>query len=263
MRFFSFLAIAGLVACTRANQNDATPVALRIASPQVPRGLAGIYWGVTDTPMVGRAWLVRMGSRGDSGKIYMGPNDMLSISVAVDSGGHVMFHSTAVNDVVVEYRGEAVPNGIQGSIKLARRPLRVAIPYLRTSYIASLLLKHLVLAPDDPARGLSSGLYSNTQYNPDSGDLVGDEFILIRSTEGPFGLFASSSEGFIPYVATNLSFTGYTAQFSIRTARGDQHYRVLANRIGQLIISRDDSGADLGVTHSLLSRRSSIEALFR
>lgn len=229
------------------------------------RLLPGIYYGTSRVPLANHAWLVRIGTRDAPGVLYARPGNLKLMFLSVDSTGHVKFRTDpASGGVVVSFTGTGTsPTVVGGMISLAGPRDRVAAPGYASRVQGPVELKRIALVADSASGSFRNGVYSNIEYNEESGDLTGVELVLIRLQSGPIVMFTSSSEGLDTRAGSDMAITGDSLRFMVRSSDGPIHFVARIAPDGSVTLRQTDSWADPRFATDTLHWKSTVAGALR
>lgn len=232
-----------------------SPASHPTTMPPTSSSLDGLYFGTSDTPDGQRAWLVRFGpAGGGSGRLYAPPDN--PALVGTDVRGHpdslILRSSPGLGGVYYVLTGHVDGDTVRGVIETvrARRPADSVVAR------SAVTLRPVTRTPTDTA-----GLYSSMALNEESGDLAGEEVVLLPAADGGWAAVVAGLDGDLtPYAASDVSASGGALRLRLRTASGAESYQATFAPGGLTFAPAGPAGVT-GDAPSTLARRRDLAGL--
>jgi hypothetical protein len=216
--------------------------------------LDGFYLGTSKDHFGQRAWFLQFDSRKKANYLYMPPGLRKLISITLDQSSNLAFRSEA-GSVIYSFYGRIKPGGIEGTFQV------IQDSYENRGEVNVFLQKiELQRIGREMGAGIY-GLYSNVEYNEDSGDLTGADLILIPNTDQLLGIFTDFENEMTPYTILNPKYSEGKLEFEIDRPNGKAHYSgPLSTK--RVILRRDDSHANPKARSRALTKQGAISTIF-
>lgn len=199
-------------------------------SPPVVQYLEGFYFGISDSRPERQAWFLYLDTKSGTGSCYDSPN--LEVShVELSPSGRITFQLNLLEkEYLYVFEGKVASNGFDGQLHL----LRLTDTSHEELHCHNISFQKL--DSDDwreNKTGQMSGLYSNVYLHEETGDLLGEELLLIPTREEMLGIYvlyegrAGNSQAI-----RNAQLFGHKIRFKVIQSDGkEQSYeRLLSNQ---------------------------------
>ena len=139
---------------------------------------------------------------------------------------------------------------------------KVIPPHFIGTLTSNILMKRII--PDSSAETslLPEGVYSGIEFNEESGDLVGEALLIVRTASGYTGILTSAWDGLVSYAATNIVVDRHSIRFAIVTPEDTEHYKGTFETTGAITLRHTDADTVPGVSTSVLRRHTSLQSIF-
>jgi hypothetical protein len=216
--------------------------------------LDGFYLGTSKDRFGQRAWFLQFESRKQANYLYKPPGLRKLIAITLDQSSNLSFRSEG-GPVIYSFSGQVKPDGIEGTFQVTRDSSENL-----GEVNVSLQKIELQKRGRDMGAGIY-GMYSNEEYNEDSGDLTGADLILIPNSNQLLGIFTDYENGMIPYTILNPKYSGGKIEFEIDRPSGKEHYSGPLST-ERVILRRDDSQANPEARSRTLTKKGPLERIF-
>lgn len=221
--------------------------------------LNGFYFATSKDKYGQRGWLLQIDVTKRLGSLYLPPSMRKLSAISLEPTGHISFRvDGAVGELAKKFSGQLNQSGFKGTLQTSQNGRK------SSETAAQIEVSFFKVDTDrlPPAQaGAIYGLYSDKEYNRESGDLVGADLILFPSATGIQGIFTSYEDGMIPYAILNAKYSRKKIEFGIEAMEGKEHYSgsVLPKFVK---LNRDDAQANPKGDPWVLPKKSSLTGMF-
>ncbi len=185
--------------------------------------ISGTYYGASTQGKEKIAWLLRLDLTKNIGMIYTPIRSLKIINLNHFKETQISFQSEVDAGIVIKFLGTIDQHGIKGVFTTYRELLG------RLEYISkNEATLQMIRSKTDSGCGttqLYCGKYSNVKYNEESGDLNGEELIIIPSLAETYHVvFTSYLEGGMPMVVDELRVQENKIAFIVKRTEGVFRY---------------------------------------
>lgn len=206
-----FLFTLLLVSCIQEKYSQKATINQQISTPKEQERniknaineINGIYFGIATRDKQNNAWLLKLDFNTNDGALYT-PYRVLKIkSLRLLRERQITFQTEPDAEIVTKFSGTLEQNNLNGVFTSYRTSLG-NLEYVLESNV-SLQRIHLDTKSICDYKVTYCGKYSNIKYNEDSGDLNGEELVIIpHQSKGYSVIFTSYSEGGMPVAAKDF-----------------------------------------------------------
>ncbi len=209
--------------------------------------ISGLYFGSFESEYGNLAWLLEF--KNGHAKLYVPPNNLDIRNLELKPEGSISFETEkGLGDLHYKFSGQIINDSLEGTIDLfSLRPFKANVTLRR---IDTNRLKQ----PE------FYGLFSNVEYIEESGDLVGDELIILPISNDLFGIYTSYENGMISY-ATKIKRDGNSIKLNIQTEDGVLSFSGFLS-LGELRLVLITEESESTQTEIVLPKRREVNNLF-
>jgi hypothetical protein len=236
--------------------------ALALSRKPPIEGIAGIYFGTTTGSLAGQEWGVSI-IDDSTGYLYAEPSRLKLATLKTGPAPVVEFATRpGLGDVVVAFKGKQTSLGLEGALTVGAPTPKVIPPHFIGTLTSNILMKRII--PDSSAETslLPEGVYSGIEFNEESGDLVGEALLIVRTASGYTGILTSAWDGLVSYAATNIVVDRHSIRFAIVTPEDTEHFKGTFETTSAITLRHTDADTVPGVSTSVLRRHTSLQSIF-